>query len=223
MKAFMIIILGIVVTLSPAFAQKVYLLTSLKVDRKPLLARANWDYNLKLENIFLKKISDLNYTIEVRHQVTLLELQMILTDENTAGIFWVSHGRSDVIKDMYGNNVKTLFLNLNKNIRFLALVSCNGESVLKELEGYGLKKKYPNLITFGENSKVIGTHFLKKSIKVFRYYQNRQGFSDISADELSKKSLTLTRELTVDSGEISVTLDDQFILGIFPAGKAGEE
>ena len=123
-KTIITISLGIILNISPVFAQKVYLLTSLKVDKKPVFSRASWDYNQKLEKIFKKKTTDFNYKIVVQHQVSPSTLEKILKDEETIGVFWVSHGSRDKIKDMYGNNIKTMFLNLVQLWRIIPFFRC---------------------------------------------------------------------------------------------------
>jgi len=211
----------VLLNLSAVYAQNIYLLSSLEIKRKPILTGKSWSFNKKLKKIFKKNTQKLNFKIIVKHSVAPHQLRTILQDEDTHAVFWLSHGREDMVVDQYGNSIQSMFLQLNPNIRFLALIACQGETVFNNLAKLGLFEKYPHLKTFGTDKKVSATHYLRKSLTAFRDTQSE--FLEVNSPiHETGTTFQLTRKLESKSSELQVALDDLYIVSTFPAGEAGD-
>lgn len=121
---------------------KVYLLTSLVTP--PSILRSKDYIEKDTEKVFKAAFRDSGYKSIVKHKVNQVELQKILTDNQTRGVFWVSHAnkQQDVsqvgvlgaeanITDVNGLNAKHIFQDLNPNIKFLGLVGCRASEIFK--------------------------------------------------------------------------------------------
>lgn len=122
---------------------KVYLLTS--IITPPSLIRTKDYIEKDTERVFRNAFKDSGYKYIIKHKTSQVELQKILTANDTRAVFWVSHANrqedassfgvlksASNITDINGLNAKHIFQQLNPNIKFLGIIGCRANEIFKD-------------------------------------------------------------------------------------------
>lgn len=154
----------------PVFAGNAVLLTSLELKPKHVT------YLEKKFHDYLKK-TDLNLVIH--HNTDPQKLYEVLNSEETEALIWVSHAAKEkqtapgmsaqaTILDVYGNDVKNFFTTIPKNLRFLGIVGCQAEDIIKGFRERGNYDQHPQLEIMSFRKRVSMQGGIKKVLKRLR-------------------------------------------------------
>lgn len=181
MKTILILSLSVLTFLSVQFtyAQEavpnVVLLTSLETPRIWYRPK-DWKIDGKLEKIFKKHFRRSGYNIVVKHAVDFHQLRRELHNPNNIAVFWASHAagtnqyttgsnNTGAVLSINGKDVKELFKSVHPNLRFLGLVGCDADGILREIYRQGHYRYNPNLMTHSFKEKIDARKGLRESLK----------------------------------------------------------
>jgi hypothetical protein len=103
-------------------------------------------YPEKLESIFRGSFDDSVYDIQVIQNATADDLYRVLHSPTTAGVFWVSHEApiswnvtpgvqiDPLLVDEHEADVKSIFRDINPNVRWVSIVACQSNLVVNWLK-----------------------------------------------------------------------------------------
>lgn len=175
--------------LAQAAAPTVVLLTSLK-SPKIWYRPATWDLNNQLEKNFRRSFASSGYRLKVIHDASASDLEQTLRAPENIGVFWVSHaaagddnvdttlGRDDVILDVYGENVKDIFQVIHPNLRYLAVIGCESESVFEGFKKSGTYINNPNLLFTYFNKPVDALRSLNYALNQWSILLDNESFNE---------------------------------------------
>jgi len=205
MKNSLFLILIILVSaFNSAFAEqsRVYLLTSLKAPKA--LLRTKDYFEKQTEKLFNIAFKYSGYKTIIKHRVDQVELQKILLDYRTAGVFWVSHSnhfiklegpkfKRSIVADINKLNAKQIFQNLNPNLKFLGLIGCRAKSMFTKYNKDYFKKYIPNLKIYSSSKKLSPRkgmiNAIKSSVSSLGNGSERQNYFIVSHIKADKKYL----------------------------------
>lgn len=154
-----------------AIEKEIVILTSIKnPSANPFWRSNSYEISKDIETQYKKVFAKSGYKIVIKHRVDRETLSNYLTSDKTLALFWVSHAISEstlsgvnlssVIEDYTGNNIKNVFQKINKNIKFVSIVGCKANPILKKFKAMGLYSSELELHSF---DKKIG---LNKGIRI---------------------------------------------------------
>ncbi|GEM_PF-3148082 len=173
----LIIFIGLLCGTMQSFAHKIVLLTSLNPEtNRPPLRLKSWNINKKLEKKFNQYLSKFNTSLsaEVIHFAGPTELYRTLRDPEVTALIWVGHagfgdseglGQTRSIVDHKGRDIKSLFQAAGPQLKYLALVGCQGAFFLNEWRDKGYFSHVPKLQTYGREVKTDARKGLRKAMK----------------------------------------------------------
>lgn len=196
----------------------------------------------EIEESFLQQLSPLGerFEIQIRHQVDANLLWQALQDPEVAGLVWISHANSkrenvkpglradSVILTDSGQNVLSLFQKPHPTMKFLAIIGCRAESVVREFREKYYRDNNPFLQVVSADDKIIVNEGVAKVIAELLHVDWNFDRSAISPQPPSKQHLVIRRSwnppqsdsgLLLDSAQ--VTLNNVF-LGMLPKLRPGE-
>ena len=154
-------------------ADKVVVLTSLQ-DMKNVSRDRNQRLEDWTERTVKSHFRQSHFQIEIKHLATPKHLWDALQDHEVVGLIWLSHGRESgeisnglsapaVITDAFGNDVKNLFKRVSPRLKFLSLVTCQGQSLLEHLRSEG---HHPtSLVTHGFTGKIAANSGIHQALR----------------------------------------------------------
>jgi hypothetical protein len=104
-------------------------------------------YPRKLAATFNSLFADSGFDIQVVQNANRYDLYQALHSSNTAGVFWISHetplkGKEGSIVEVASalldhqlSDVKSLFEEMNPNVKWVSIVACDSELIINWLEG----------------------------------------------------------------------------------------
>lgn len=150
---------------------KIYLLTS--INSPNALLRTKDFIEKDTEKVFKNAFKNSSYEYIVLHKVGQVQLQKIITSEDTLGVFWVSHANeqesasslgvikaSNNITDVNGLNAKHIFQKIHPNVKFLGVIGCRANDIFKDFD-YTYNK---SLKIFSFSEKITAKDGLLKAI-----------------------------------------------------------
>jgi hypothetical protein len=190
----------------------------------------------KLEKIFHRNLGT-EFVTKTIHNADQEILFRELNDPSNQAVFWVSHAGfqksrrqkkaeiksgiapSPMILDYRGDDVSPVFKKNHPNLRLLAVMSCNVDQILFNLE----------TANFLSHGKVSGPNTLKKAISKFKkldtHSRDHQDHKLIT-EPTAQARLTIQRALPNDAPLNSIRslriMQDGKLLGIIPASLPGE-
>jgi hypothetical protein len=177
MKSILILIFTTLISLQlHAIEREIVVLTSIKNPRTgPFWRSKDFSITQEIENLYRNSFENSGYKLVVKHAADQLTLQKHLLSDKTLALFWVSHSigeqsveglsLSSSIQDYYGNDVRDLFQNVNPNVRFIGLVGCESNDIIKRFREQGHYKENQRLEYFGFDKKVHYKKGIQQSIK----------------------------------------------------------
>lgn len=166
--------------------QKVVLLTSVAMTDS---------YRSNIEKIFRNSYEPKGYDVVVIHHADQYWLHKALHDPYVVGLFWLSHtvqGQSfadgvtsgALLLDEFGFDVSGVIGEVHPNLRFLALVGCESEKVLRaKINSFYLNYLRPNLDIATYDQKVEAKEALQQAINTSWYSLNT---TEVKAGYFSK-------------------------------------
>ena len=219
---------------SYAYEQNVYLLTSLDTSKVPNfhIRKEEYysEYTNKLENIFRNNLNSINLNIKVIHQTDGYTLSKILKSTTTYGVFYLGHsnGRNNAIYDFLKNNIKKSFYSINKNVKFIGIISCQSDKVIENIKNLYKHKNY----FFGFKNNVLAKHGLIKAIKKFNeIYQSstpQNKLKNTSLTKINSKAYKLLIKRSIPPLEYGQLAPPVFVeinkkvITILPAGRSSQ-
>ena len=181
MKILKILSLSVLTFISAHFVNaqdvvpNVVLLTSLETPRI-WYRKKGWKVDGKLEKIFKKHFKRSGYNVVIKHSADFHDLRRELHNPNNIAVFWTSHAagtnqyttgsmNTGAVLSINGKDVKDLFKSVHPNIRFLGLVGCSANGILREIFREGHYRYNPNLITHSFDKPVEARKGLRESLK----------------------------------------------------------
>ncbi len=207
---------------------KVVMLTSL-MDTKLLNRSTNAKLEKAIEKSFTENFKMTSLEIEVHHLTTPKTLWQILNDETVVGIFWVSHAKEGrpitdsltdpgTVRDAFGNDVKKFFKRTTPNLKFLGLIGCEGEAILREFQTQNLY--HPDLALFSFPKKVDALKGLKAALKASKNISLSGPLLSIDASS-SSFSLDFIKTPTPAPASSAIMVEiSQEIVGIIPGNES---
>jgi len=185
---------------------KVLLLTSLDISKKNK-SKKQKKLMSSLSSLFLKKLEDEGYEIEINHYTSPGQLTYFLNKPDYKAIFWLSHANAEEdgetsgisfssIRDFKGNEVKDVFQKINSNLQFLGIVGCNAKPYFVNLKKKGFLDLNRNLVIHSRGKKIGAKKGLKKSINKFLELDEDSVLSKSYNDD--SRCMTYGQELLID-------------------------
>lgn len=207
--------LCVLLFMNVAWAGKAYLLTSLEISHRKITT---------LEKLFLEKLDHGPYELVIHHKVGPTLLHQVMTSNDTELVIWVSHAAGergiktgvsgkDVILDVWGNDVKKFFTLIPSNLKYLAIVGCQTQSIIDGFKNNGYYADYEELIIESFSKKVEMISGFKKVLKTVELIRPSLKTYPRSS---SKVEITISsKSNTVNSGWLEY---GDTILAYFPKG-----
>lgn len=117
------------------------------------------------EQNFRYAFQDTNFIVHIVHNAQSQDLAEALSSPQNTAVFWLSHAAADthssflsplnVLLDSKNHNVSGLLQKISPQLRFLALIGCNTESLYEDMKSQSLypEPKQLNVVSF--NSKIL--------------------------------------------------------------------
>lgn len=216
---------------------KIAFLTSIDPsDGKRFYHSQTYNNNEKFEKEFRSQFRNGDYEIIVKHFASIEDIWNVLHDETISGVYFLSHSGGSVssssgamkapalIADYEGNDLKNAFQRVHANLRYLAVVGCESESIIEEFKKNKTYANAPQLVIKTFPEKIRPMKGLRDAVS-----------AGISALATTSQVVTvrpdlprnfLVREIPrdVDEGTVRATLVlmQNKVIGFFPKGKPGE-
>lgn len=131
--------------------QKIVLMTSVVAEKSPIRSFfCSHSYLSKLEDKFRQQFKHTNYEVQVTHGADQYHLWKELHDPRNVAVFWLSHSGVAItggkegqasgvmgfqkVSDIEGYDLAPVFQKIHPNLRFLAMIGCDSQSVIDRLE-----------------------------------------------------------------------------------------
>jgi hypothetical protein len=189
-----------------AFAGEVVLLTSLKLN----------GLNVRhLEKKFKKAFANSGHELVIHHKADPKTLHQVMTSDETEVVIWVSHAAGeqelkpgfkaeDIVLDIWGNDVKSFFTLVPKNMKFLGLVGCQAEKIIDGFRTRGNYDAYPNLQIMSFDKKVHLYSAFDKTVQAAATYlstpHEHKEAPALNAVEFNVERVTFEESPSLQSG-----------------------
>jgi hypothetical protein len=229
MKTLLLLILilsSFAVSAEIAFKKKIAVVTSFKTtDGKNIFNFYNYDSNKKVESVFRKRFDPLNYDLQVIHHASLTDVWNVMHDNSVDALFFIGHGTESIdgalgAKSLILNenliNLKDAFSNVSPNLKYLAVISCYSEKVLKAFSEKGFYKNAPQLRVKSFPAEVDLMKGIASSVDEFFGIQNMDTInSEENANDDDSLELEITRNHSEDSNAPAIVVYNEKAVGFF--------
>jgi len=185
--------------------------------RKSRAVSRKWVRTTLLNEIRSNLIKNLNsnsFEVIAQASATQYDLWTALHDTSVGGIVWVSHGglsstifEQDRVVDTHGKNVKSLFSYAHPNMHFIAVVACNSEDILSDLE---IEENTLNLYTVqGKITPVQGIRDISNEINNNSFTVKDTQFSENPIKRENLIELRIIRERTESANNTQLKIKNE--------------
>lgn len=223
----------------------------------------DYSVNPKLESIFNKAFESTNYNVVVKHYVDEIQLIQELKNPDNMAIFFVSHmagtGESDSVVEGTPSividskkDVKNLFQEFSPNLKFLALIGCNGADLVEAFKRKKIfKEELFNVVSFNkkvqphtalkeallQSENILGElkEVTKRKLNGKRPVQYKVPILKNESDKIGRfqneykcekefkgVDILITRTLDQDAPAAELIDSNEELIAFFPRGKKGE-
>lgn len=117
--------------------------------------RRNYEIEDDIQQRFERHFNGSGYKVIYQHGATASTLHHHLISPHTLALFWISHAKasqsvfSGLIVDKYGNNLESVFQMINPNIKYIGLIGCQAQELVKIRNSSTFIYSFDKKITLG--------------------------------------------------------------------------